>query len=250
MDVSESEHTRVQRVRIFTGMTPARRSVECFEIAVLRRWWPLRVALLLPLTVGCAHAVYDSPEDNAQGSTDNPVSGAHSGGATSTLHSSLPDVEDVDATSAGAAGKSGSESMSSFGGTSAAGAPSNAAGTGGTAAAGNAGSASGNSGAAGGASAGSAGAGSGYGGSASAGSSSAGSPSAGSAGAGASTTSCAGLPTWKLSAYGAGDRVQSGGKIYQCKTFPQTGWCGTSDAYAPPSGFAWADAWDLVGPCP
>ncbi|HEY3664939.1 MAG TPA: hypothetical protein VGL19_03020 [Polyangiaceae bacterium] len=49
--------------------------------------------------------------------------------------------------------------------------------------------------------------------------------------------------------YSAGDLVQSGGKLYKCKDFPQTGWCGTSAAYAPTSGFAWMDAWDLIGPC-
>ncbi len=76
-----------------------------------------------------------------------------------------------------------------------------------------------------------------------------GSGSAGSANGGTST-GCTGVPMWMLTTYSAGARVQSGNNIYQCKTFPQTGWCGKSDAYAPTSGRAWADAWDLVGPCP
>jgi hypothetical protein len=57
------------------------------------------------------------------------------------------------------------------------------------------------------------------------------------------------IATWKLGTYLAGDLVQSGGKIYKCKTYPQVGWCGVGDAYEPTSGTYWADAWDLVGPC-
>jgi hypothetical protein len=55
--------------------------------------------------------------------------------------------------------------------------------------------------------------------------------------------------TWKRMTHGIGDLVQSDGKLYECKDYPYTGWCGSSASYAPTSGFARADAWDLVGPC-
>jgi chitin-binding protein len=87
------------------------------------------------------------------------------------------------------------------------------------------------------------------GGSSSAGGSSGGTTSGGSSSAGASGNSCANIATWKLSTYSAGDLVQSGGKIYKCKEYPYVGWCGSNVAYAPISGYAWMDAWDLVGPC-
>jgi hypothetical protein len=37
--------------------------------------------------------------------------------------------------------------------------------------------------------------------------------------------------------------------LYECKPYPYSGWCGVSTAYAPGSGYAWTDAWTLVGPC-
>jgi hypothetical protein len=49
--------------------------------------------------------------------------------------------------------------------------------------------------------------------------------------------------------YAPGARVQSGGDVYQCDAWPQSGWCGISDAYKPGVGWAWRDAWTLVGPC-
>ncbi|WP_051711498.1 N-acetylglucosamine-binding protein GbpA [Andreprevotia chitinilytica] len=46
--------------------------------------------------------------------------------------------------------------------------------------------------------------------------------------------------------YKAGDLVSNGGKVYQCKPFPFSGWCGQAPAaYAPGTGSAWADAWTL-----
>lgn len=44
--------------------------------------------------------------------------------------------------------------------------------------------------------------------------------------------------------YQAGDRVTNGGKIYECKPWPYTGWCGLSLAhYEPGKGTNWTDAW-------
>ncbi|MBU9323021.1 glycosyl hydrolase family 18 protein [Burkholderia gladioli] len=48
--------------------------------------------------------------------------------------------------------------------------------------------------------------------------------------------------------YKAGDIVSNGGKLYRCKPHPATGWCaGAAWAYAPGSGSAWQQAWDLHG---
>ena len=52
-----------------------------------------------------------------------------------------------------------------------------------------------------------------------------------------------------MTPYVGGDQVQAGGKLYQCKSGAESGWCGLADAYAPGTGYAWKDAWDLVGPC-
>lgn len=49
--------------------------------------------------------------------------------------------------------------------------------------------------------------------------------------------------------YAAGDVVTAGGKTYQCKPYPYSGWCGMGAAYAPGSGFAWSDAWNEIGSC-
>lgn len=48
-------------------------------------------------------------------------------------------------------------------------------------------------------------------------------------------------------AYAAGDIVTgTDGKFYQCKPWPYTGWCsGAAFAYAPGTGSAWAEAWDV-----
>lgn len=48
--------------------------------------------------------------------------------------------------------------------------------------------------------------------------------------------------------YNAGDIVSNLGKLYQCKPFPYSGWCSAApSAYEPGKGFAWSDAWTLVG---
>jgi chitin-binding protein len=51
--------------------------------------------------------------------------------------------------------------------------------------------------------------------------------------------------------YAPGERAQNGGHLYQCRTFPNANWCGlnANGAYAPGMGFAWMDAWTLVGAC-
>jgi hypothetical protein len=71
-----------------------------------------------------------------------------------------------------------------------------------------------------------------------------------SSGGASSADDCASLPEWeKGTDYDAGDRVSNGYNVYQCRPAPESGWCGAADAYAPGSGWAWADAWILVGPC-
>ncbi|WP_304523947.1 glycosyl hydrolase family 18 protein [Cupriavidus sp. UME77] len=48
--------------------------------------------------------------------------------------------------------------------------------------------------------------------------------------------------------YQPGDTVSNLGKLYQCKPFPNSGWCsGAPSAYEPGKGFAWNDAWTLRG---
>ncbi|MCY1043830.1 lytic polysaccharide monooxygenase [Corallococcus sp. bb12-1] len=51
-----------------------------------------------------------------------------------------------------------------------------------------------------------------------------------------------------LSSYTAGTLVEgTDSRLYRCKPFPYSGWCkGVASYYAPGSGIAWADAWDLV----
>ncbi len=64
--------------------------------------------------------------------------------------------------------------------------------------------------------------------------------------------SCAGVAAYmEGKVYTGGERAQNGGRLYQCRPFPNSGWCGLSanGAYAPGTGFAWMDAWTLVGPC-
>lgn len=73
---------------------------------------------------------------------------------------------------------------------------------------------------------------------------SAGSSSGGSGNVGA----CSGVAKWSAGTYASGARVQNGVNLYQCKPHPYSGWCGL-DAYAPGSGWAWTDAWTLVGTC-
>jgi chitinase len=50
--------------------------------------------------------------------------------------------------------------------------------------------------------------------------------------------------------YVAGSRVKNVGNQYECRPWPNSGWCnGQAAAYAPGTGSAWADAWTLIGPC-
>jgi chitin-binding protein len=47
--------------------------------------------------------------------------------------------------------------------------------------------------------------------------------------------------------YKAGDIVSNQGKNYRCKPWPYTDWCnGSADAYAPGTGRAWTEAWELA----
>jgi predicted chitinase len=50
-------------------------------------------------------------------------------------------------------------------------------------------------------------------------------------------------------AYKAGDRVTAGGKTYECKPYPYSGWCTIAGAYDPGTGFAWRDAWTEITSC-
>jgi peptidoglycan/xylan/chitin deacetylase (PgdA/CDA1 family) len=50
-------------------------------------------------------------------------------------------------------------------------------------------------------------------------------------------------------AYRSGDRVLVDGQVYACKPWPFSGWCGVGGPYAPGTGWAWQDAWELVGSC-
>lgn len=50
--------------------------------------------------------------------------------------------------------------------------------------------------------------------------------------------------------YSAGSEVQNGGKKYQCKDYPFSGWCnGSAWAYEPGVGAHWQDAWIDLGDC-
>jgi hypothetical protein len=61
---------------------------------------------------------------------------------------------------------------------------------------------------------------------------------------------CTGVAAYMLGkTYASDERAQSGGNLYQCRPYPYTGWCGISAAYAPGTGYAWMDAWTLVGAC-
>lgn len=48
-----------------------------------------------------------------------------------------------------------------------------------------------------------------------------------------------------IGSYGPGTVVRgTDGKLYECRPFPASGWCNQAPhAYAPMTGFAWADAW-------
>jgi hypothetical protein len=49
--------------------------------------------------------------------------------------------------------------------------------------------------------------------------------------------------------YPPGARVSVDGEVYRCKAWPYSGWCGAGPAYAPGTGWAWQDAWELVAGC-
>ncbi len=50
--------------------------------------------------------------------------------------------------------------------------------------------------------------------------------------------------------YTAGSTVKAGGRKYECKPWPYSGWCnGDSWAYAPGSGLYWSEAWIDKGVC-
>lgn len=54
-----------------------------------------------------------------------------------------------------------------------------------------------------------------------------------------------GIPQYQAGAiYKEGDKVMNGGKTYECRGWPYTGWCSQSPAhYAPGTGSHWRDAW-------
>ena len=67
-----------------------------------------------------------------------------------------------------------------------------------------------------------------------------------------SGSDCGGLPAYPTGrgSYKGGDRVSNIGNIYECKPWPYDGWANlAADAYVPGVGFAWQDAWILIGPC-
>ncbi|WAN69133.1 glycosyl hydrolase family 18 protein [Moorena producens JHB] len=55
-----------------------------------------------------------------------------------------------------------------------------------------------------------------------------------------------------LETYVPGETIVEGSdyNLYQCKPFPEGGWCHQApDAYGPVEGWAWSDAWDLYETC-
>src|SRR5262245_20623529 len=58
--------------------------------------------------------------------------------------------------------------------------------------------------------------------------------------------SCAGASPWAARPYVAGEKATHGGKLFECKPFPFTGWCGQRE---PEVGLGWQDAWTELGPC-
>lgn len=53
-------------------------------------------------------------------------------------------------------------------------------------------------------------------------------------------------PTYRSGTqYQGGDIVRRNGRLYQCRPWPNSGWCGQgADHYAPGSGMNWQDAWE------
>lgn len=62
---------------------------------------------------------------------------------------------------------------------------------------------------------------------------------------------CISIPDYTVNGgYSAGSTVKAGGRKYECKPYPYTGWCnGDSWAYAPGSGLYWSEAWLDKGTC-
>lgn len=196
----------------------------------------IRVIVFVPaLTWACAREVNDYPEP--LGGEDAPVignggslsadaAGARAGSALTPLSRSEGGSGGVAPTASGSAGLAG-KSAGLGGGVAMALPPADELGG-----------APGEDGGAPAAPAGSGGGGGGTGGSVASG---------GHGGSGA-IEGCEGVMNWSPGSYSAGARVQSGINLYECKPYPYSGWCGM-DAYAPGTGWAWADAWILVGPC-
>jgi hypothetical protein len=226
-----------------------RASCSGFNFLCMTQLSLLRVIVIVPALFGaCAHQVDDFPEQ-LEGDDSQAVGKA---GASATGGSSLSE-QGSSATAGGAAvvqASGGTRTYTPSGGQSGkAGAgsggvplPPSEEGGAGTEEGGAAGAAAGSGGGDTGGSVGNAGSPS-TGGAAGSGAS-AGSSSGGSGNVGA----CGGVAKWSAGSYAAGARVQNGVNLYQCKPHPYSGWCGL-DAYAPGSGWAWTDAWTLVGPC-
>lgn len=62
---------------------------------------------------------------------------------------------------------------------------------------------------------------------------------------------CNGIPQYaEAGGYTAGSQVQNEGSVYQCRDYPNSGWCdGSAWAYAPGTGTYWQDAWTFVEEC-
>jgi hypothetical protein len=65
----------------------------------------------------------------------------------------------------------------------------------------------------------------------------------------AALSACSSTPGWSMRPYEPGERVMVEGNLYDCKPWPFSGWCGIGDAYEPGVGWAWREAWTLVGAC-
>ncbi|HEY8400010.1 MAG TPA: Ig-like domain-containing protein, partial [Cytophagaceae bacterium] len=64
-------------------------------------------------------------------------------------------------------------------------------------------------------------------------------------------SACTGVAQYKENGgYTAGSKVQNANGVYQCRPWPNSGWCnGAAWAYAPGTGTYWQDAWVLVASC-
>jgi len=70
-------------------------------------------------------------------------------------------------------------------------------------------------------------------------------------GGGGTGGNCAGLLVYPagLGSYQPGQVVVNNGQRYQVKPWPYSGWANVGGPYAPGTGWAWQDAWILLGPC-